>query len=60
LTREFYRKNKQEVSEVMKTKNIRLALFFIYTGKELPSQETAIPAMKQALQKLCRIFADNQ
>ena len=36
LLREAYRLQKNELKNQLKAKNMQLAIFFIYTGKELP------------------------
>jgi ribonuclease P protein component len=54
LTREAYRLQKQELAAHLIEKGHALAIFFIYTGKELP--ETALVSVKigLALQKLIK------
>jgi ribonuclease P protein component len=52
LMRESYRKQKDVLEQHLATRNYRLALFIIYTGKELPNHELVEEKMTQVLQKL--------
>jgi ribonuclease P protein component len=52
LMRESYRKQKSALFNQLQTMNKQLAIFIIYTGKELPAHEVVEEKMKQALKKL--------
>jgi ribonuclease P protein component len=52
LSREAYRLQKQPLLDRLKHKGISLAVFFIYTGKELPDYRTVTEKIAIALQKL--------
>ena len=54
LTREAYRINKQELFLRLQEKQRPLALFFIYTGKELPDHRMVTEKIGVALQKLVK------
>jgi ribonuclease P protein component len=54
LSREAYRLQKQPLLHRMKEKGSSLALFFIYTGKELPDYLTVTSKIGVALQKLIK------
>ena len=55
LTKEAYRLHKQELAAQLKTNNLKLAVFFIYTGKELPSFEIVKERVQIILQKMTTI-----
>jgi len=57
LTREAYRLQKQELYDRLTGKNISLAVFFIYTGKELPDHTTVMEKIGVALQKLAKTIS---
>src|ERR1043165_5530202 len=59
LTREAYRLQKNELREKLKEKKLRLNIFFIYTGKELPDFNMAKEKLKLILQKLVQIADEN-
>ena len=50
--REAYRLQKNNLQKHLKDSNTGLNLFFIYTGKELPSYDIIYEKMALALQKL--------
>jgi len=54
LTREAYRLQRPALSERLGEKGRTLALFFIYTGKELPDHATVSGKMDVILQKLIK------
>lgn len=54
LSREAYRLQKQPLFDRLKEKGLSLAVFFIYTGKELPDYRTVTEKIGVALQKLIR------
>jgi ribonuclease P protein component len=51
LTREAYRLQKIALQEKIKTKNIQLNIFFIYTAKELPEYEEVYKKVAVILKK---------
>lgn len=55
LMREGYRLQKNELQEVVQNKNLQLALFIIYVGRELPDYATVSEKMQVALNRLLRI-----
>ena len=57
LTKEAYRLQKKPLQDKLREKNKQLALFFIYTGKELPDYKTVYEKMSVILQRLI-LFAD--
>jgi ribonuclease P protein component len=56
LMREAYRLQKNPLKEALQTKQQQLALFFIYTGKELPDYKTVSEKMGVILNKLAGIL----
>ena len=54
LSREAYRLQKQTLYDHLMEKNRSLAVFFIYTGKELPDYGTVTEKIGVALQKLMK------
>jgi ribonuclease P protein component len=52
LIRESYRVQKNELKKLLAEKNLHLAVFFIYTNKEIPDQAFISDKMKLALQKI--------
>jgi len=54
LSREAYRLQKQPLYDWLKEKDRTLAVFFIYTGKELPEYGVVKDKIGQALQKLMK------
>jgi ribonuclease P protein component len=56
LCREAYRLQKQPLLDLLKKKERSLAIFFIYTGKELPGYHTVSDKIGVLLQKLMRDF----
>jgi ribonuclease P protein component len=54
LSREAYRLQKQPLIDALAEKERSMALFFIYTGKELPDQGTVTAKIGVLLQKLIK------
>ncbi len=54
LSREAYRLQKQPLMDVLAEKGRSMALFFIYTGKELPDHSTVQVKIGVLLQKLIK------
>lgn len=54
LSREAYRLQRQPLSDHLKEKATSLAVFFIYTGKDLPDYRIVTEKIGVALQKLIR------
>lgn len=52
LTREAYRLRKIPLKEVLKTKDLQLAVFFIYTGKVIPTYNEVCEKMDVIITKL--------
>lgn len=55
LMREAYRLQKQPLQQVTFDKNVKLALFFVYVGKELPDMATVSEKIGVILQRLTGI-----
>lgn len=55
LMREAYRLQKQPLQQVTIDKNVKLALFFVYVGKELPDMATVSEKIGVILQRLTGI-----
>jgi ribonuclease P protein component len=58
LMREAYRLQKTPLEQALQTKQRRLALFFIYTGKELPEYALIKEKIEVVLAKLVRTILD--
>lgn len=56
LMREAYRLQKQELELLMQQQQKTLNLFFIFTGKEVPSYELVFETTTAALQKLYKLY----
>ena len=56
LTREAYRLQKKELQEKLKVGNIRMNVFFIYTGKELPQYSDVYSKVGTVLKKLEKLI----
>jgi ribonuclease P protein component len=54
LSREAYRLQKQPLSQLLEEKGLCLAVFFIYTGKDLPDYAIVSQKIAVALQKLIK------
>jgi ribonuclease P protein component len=54
LSREAYRVQKQPLIDVLAEKGRSMALFFVYTGKELPDHDTVKVKIGVLLQKLIK------
>ena len=52
LTRETYRLQKNQLQNQLRENHKSLAVFFIYTGKELPQYAALFEKVKIALEKL--------
>lgn len=58
LMREAYRMQKMPLEQALQTKQRRLALFLIYTGKELPEFDLVKEKMEVVLKKLVHAIVD--
>ena len=56
LLREAYRLNNQPLHQKLEEKKIRLALFILFIGKELPTLPVIETAVQTALEKLRKTF----
>jgi ribonuclease P protein component len=56
LLRESYRLNKHSLMNTLAESNKQVAVFFIFTGKELPEYHLILEKMKLALGKLEGLF----
>ncbi len=56
LLREAYRLNNQSLHQKLEEKKIRVALFILFIGKELPTQPAIEVAVQTALEKLRKNF----
>ena len=54
LGREAYRVQKQALLDRLREKGVSMAVFFVYTGKELPDHHTVTGKIGVILQKLIR------
>lgn len=54
LIKEAYRLNQQQLNEYVSLQRIRLDIFFIYTGKDLPDQELVTGKISVVLQQLLK------
>ncbi len=52
LTREAWRLQKNELSDQVRQKNIRLNVFFIFTGKELPEYKLVFDKIGSGIKKI--------
>lgn len=59
LTRESYRLQKNELQNLLKERNQQLAIFFIYTSKDLPEYKMVFEKMGLILQRLIKIISEN-
>jgi ribonuclease P protein component len=59
LMREAYRLQKAELEQALQTKQRRLALFLIYTGKELPEYAVIKEKMDVVLKKLVQTITNS-
>lgn len=57
LLRECYRLHKTSLHHILKQKQKSMAVFFLYTGKEMPDYQLLDEKMKTALTKLEEIIA---
>ena len=56
LMRETYRTNKHSLKSSLEKKDSNLAVFFVFTGKELPEYPLVLEKMKQTLGKLEKLI----
>jgi ribonuclease P protein component len=56
LIKEAYRLQKGQLEPVLQNKQVQIAVFFIYTGKELPGYSLVSSHMTLILQKLVKII----
>ena len=59
LLRETYRLNKHSLKSSLEEKNIHLAVFFMFTGKELPEYPLVLEKMNVVLEKLKRLVSED-
>lgn len=59
LMREAYRLQKAQLEQALQTKQRRVALFFIYTGKELPEYALIKEKMDVVLKKLVQTITNS-
>ena len=59
LMRESYRLQKNNLQIVLEEKHLNLAVFFIYTGKELPEYTLIFEKIGSAIQKLEKVYSIN-
>lgn len=58
LTREAWRLQKQDLQSRLKEQNKQLHVFFIYTGKELPTYDEAYKKIGLILKKIDKIIGE--
>ncbi len=56
LIRETYRLQKNNLQEVVQTKNKGIHLFFIYTGKEVPTYEVVFEKTGTVLKRIIKLI----
>jgi ribonuclease P protein component len=54
LMREAYRLQKQDLQDILKTKNQKLSVFLIYTGKEVPEYQFISKKMGMLIQSIIK------
>ena len=59
LLRETYRLNKHSLNTSLEENNIHLAVFFMFTGKELPEYPLVLEKMTMALERLERVIMNH-
>ncbi|MFZ1798242.1 MAG: ribonuclease P protein component [Chitinophagaceae bacterium] len=59
LMREAYRLESYTLKEILKHKQLQIVLFFIFTGRSLPTQEILQNAMHTAFNELLKRFHEN-
>ena len=59
LMRESYRLQKNNLQIVLEENHVNLAVFFIYTGKELPEYNLIFEKIGSAIQKLEKVYSIN-
>ncbi len=60
LVREAYRLQKNKLKEQLKEQNVQLAVFIIYTDRELPLYNDVFVKMEKVLDKLFTISGDRK
>jgi len=58
LTRETYRLQKNQLQNQLQENHKSLAVFFIYTGNELPQYDFVFEKINSALQRLEKLLAE--
>jgi len=56
LLRESFRRQRADFLDQLSSANVHLAIFIIYTGKEVPTYDVVDEKMKKALRKLSDQF----
>jgi len=56
--REAYRLQKNPLRELLEASRKRVAVFFIYTGNELPQYDFVFEKINSALQRLEKLLAE--
>ena len=59
LMRESYRLQKNNLQTVLEEKHLNLAVFFIYTGKELPEYTLIFEKIGGAIKKIEKCYLNN-
>lgn len=59
LTREAYRLQKANLYTSLEEKSLQLAVFFVYSGKEVPEYEAVMKNVSAILSKLVKIVHEN-
>ncbi len=59
LFREAYRLEKSILKDYLENSQMQIALFFIFTGRELPTQDIIREAMKKAMHELIKKCNEN-
>ena len=60
LLREAYRLNKHSLKTSLEERNMQLAVFFMFTGKELPEYPFVLERMEEALEKLEKLILKHE
>jgi ribonuclease P protein component len=60
LLREAYRLQKNELQHQLKSTNLQLAIFFIYTGKEVPLLTDIMEKVKAVLLYLSHVIQEEE
>lgn len=59
LMREAYRLESQLLKEYLENNQLQIVLFFIFTGRSLPTQEVILDAMHDGLKELIKRINEN-